>query len=566
MQKLWLALLSALLGIAPAQAQNFTMPPPAGVTVGGFVVVPTCAAQSLAATQGFGTMDETGALCVNATVMATATIAGFPTAQSTGTPISVSTVSATGTLPSGTVVVASNVGATNGAYCKLGASATTSDQLIPPNSWFAFTVGANTQLSCITSTSTTTVNMVGGSGIATGSGGGGGGGGGGSVTQGTTPWVVGQSTAASLNATVVGTGTFATQSTVTQATASNLNAQVVGPGATGAALVGNPVRVALSDGTNTQNWLTALALNPTTGVNGNNTGAVVNYLYNGTAYVAAPGTLNGAYGIIRDAAGNARGANVNSSNELAVTCGNCSGSGVSVVDAAAWTAGMSVFVPQGGVFNDSATLTTGQEGTARLTTKRAQIIDVDTTGNALYSAITGPIPAGTNIIGNVRIDQTTPGTTNGVSVTNANANGQAAMSASSPVVLANNQTAADPCMFQAKTNVPISTSSGTTALVTGVSAKKIYVCSLALIANTPAVSVSLSEGSSSTCGTSSQAAVMGVATSGTASLGIPLAVNGGLTLGNGGGTVAATATAANYLCLFQSGTTLIAGNLTFVQQ
>jgi hypothetical protein len=59
---------------------------------------------------------------------------------------------------------------------------------------------------------------------------------------------------------------------------------------------------------------------------------------------------------------------------------------------------------------------------------------------------------------------------------------------------------------------------------------------------------------------------MGVATSGTASLGIPLAVNGGLTLGNGGGTVAATATAANYLCLFQSGTTLIAGNLTFVQQ
>jgi hypothetical protein len=552
MQKLWLALLSALLGIAPAQAQNFTMPPPAGVTVGGFVVVPTCAAQSLAATQGFGTMDETGALCVNATVMATATIAGFPTVQSTGTPISVSTVSATGTLPSGTVVVASNVGATNGAYCKLGASATTSDQLIPPNSWFAFTVGANTQLSCITSTSTTTVNMVGGSGIATGSGGGGGGGGGGVVTQ---------PTASLLNATVVGTGTFATQSAVTQTTSPWV---VAGNVASGSPLAGNPVRIGISDGTNVQNVLAGIAL--ADGVNGNNQVAVTSWLFNGTTWDRVSGTTKGAYGIIRDAAGNARGANVNSSNELAVTCGNCSGSGVSVVDAAAWTAGMSVFVPSGGVFNDSATLTTGQEGTARLTTKRAQIIDVDTTGNALYSAITGPIPAGTNIIGNVRIDQTTPGTTNGVSVTNANANGQVAMSASSPVVLANNQTAADPCMFQAKTNVPISTSSGTTALVTGVSAKKIYVCSLALIANTPAVSVSLSEGSSSTCGTSSQAAVMGVATSGTASLGIPLAVNGGLTLGNGGGTVAATATAANYLCLFQSGTTLIAGNLTFVQQ
>lgn len=111
-----------------------------------------------------------------------ATVSGFAPA-STGTPISVTTGGVTGTLPAGTVVVASNVGSTNGAYCKLGASATTSDQLIPPNSWFAFTVGASTQLTCITSTSTTTVNMVGGSGLPTGAGGGGGGSGG-TVTQG----------------------------------------------------------------------------------------------------------------------------------------------------------------------------------------------------------------------------------------------------------------------------------------------------------------------------------------------------------------------------------------------
>jgi hypothetical protein len=44
--------------------------------------------------------------------------------------------------------------------------------------------------------------------------------------------------------------------TVTQATAANLNAQVVGPGASGAAVSGNPVRVAGSDGTNTRNILT----------------------------------------------------------------------------------------------------------------------------------------------------------------------------------------------------------------------------------------------------------------------------------------------------------------------
>ena len=141
-------------------------------------IVSTCGTVSPAfattTTSGVLVMDVNGLLCTAASV--SASITGFPTTQTTGTPISVSTVSATGTLPAGAVVVASNVGATNGAYCKLGASATTSDQLIPPNSWFAFTVGANTQLSCITSTSTTTVNMVGGSGLPTGSGGGGGGG------------------------------------------------------------------------------------------------------------------------------------------------------------------------------------------------------------------------------------------------------------------------------------------------------------------------------------------------------------------------------------------------------
>ena len=113
----------------------------------------------------------------------TASISGFAPA-SVGTPISVTTGGVTGTLPAGTVVVASNAGATNTAYCALGASSTTAQQPIPPGGWFAFTVGVATQLTCITSTSTTTVNMVGGSGIPTGSGGGSGGGGsgGGAVT------------------------------------------------------------------------------------------------------------------------------------------------------------------------------------------------------------------------------------------------------------------------------------------------------------------------------------------------------------------------------------------------
>jgi hypothetical protein len=132
--------------------------------------------------------------------------------------------------------------------------------------------------------------------------------------------------------------------------------------------------------------------------------------------------------------------------------------------------------------------------------------------------------------------------------------------AANPVV-----TSADPCASAAKTSVPFSSASGTFALVTGVSAKKIYVCSIILFAPT-AVSVSLAEGSSSTCGTSAQAAVIGVATSGTASQGMALAANGAFAYGNSSGTVAQTATNANYLCVFQSGTAQLAGNLTYVQQ
>lgn len=61
-------------------------------------------------------------------------------------------------------------------------------------------------------------------------------------TDGTGVVIAKQATAASLNATVVGTGTFVTQSVVTQATASSLNAAVVGNTAAGGADSGNPVK------------------------------------------------------------------------------------------------------------------------------------------------------------------------------------------------------------------------------------------------------------------------------------------------------------------------------------
>ena len=142
--------------------------------------IPASFATLAAGAQSGYWMDINGNLCVGASV----SISGFAPGAF-GTPISVTTGGVSGTLPTGAVVVATNVGTTNGAYCALGASATTASQYIAPNGgWFAFTVGGSTQLTCITSTSTTTVNMTGGSGLPTGTGGGGGGsGGGGVVTQ-----------------------------------------------------------------------------------------------------------------------------------------------------------------------------------------------------------------------------------------------------------------------------------------------------------------------------------------------------------------------------------------------
>lgn len=174
-------LTAALLGTALLSSGAMLVRPAAGAP-------PNTIANSVAicdpwSPQSCAKPDNSGNLPVTGTF--SATLGGFAPAT-TGTPISVTTGGDTGTLPAGTVVVATNVGAT-AAYCKLGASATTSDQYISPGGgWFAFTVGAATQLTCITASSTTTINMVGGSGLPTGTGGGSGGGGSGGAVYGPT--------------------------------------------------------------------------------------------------------------------------------------------------------------------------------------------------------------------------------------------------------------------------------------------------------------------------------------------------------------------------------------------
>ena len=106
-----------------------------------------------------------------------ATLAGFAPGASWAQ-LSVSSTSSRVLLPSGTVVIVYNTGA-NAAYVAIGNSgivATTGEDYIPSGGALALTVGANTYIAGITSSSTTTLNISGGTGLPTGWGAGGGGG------------------------------------------------------------------------------------------------------------------------------------------------------------------------------------------------------------------------------------------------------------------------------------------------------------------------------------------------------------------------------------------------------
>src|SRR5258706_2177981 len=162
MRKLSAGLL-LLLGLAsPALAQTkFTLPPPSGVFLGGYQVVTTCGAASglAAGNLAFGAMDTTGAICTSATGGGgggAATIANGADVAEGSTTDAASTAGGTGTLSAKLRLMTTQLGTIN---TTLG---------------FPFQAGAS---------------------IA-------------NTTFGAT-----QATAANLNATVVGTGTFAVQAT-----------------------------------------------------------------------------------------------------------------------------------------------------------------------------------------------------------------------------------------------------------------------------------------------------------------------------------------------------------------
>ena len=118
----------------------------------------------------------------------------------------------------------------------------------------------------------------------------------------------------------------------------------------------------------------------------------------------------------------------------------------------------------------------------------------------------------------------------------------------------------DPCELNSAVYVLINQTAGT-KLVTGTSSKKIYICAIQLITAT-AQNIALVEGTGTVCATG-PAGVMGGSTAAT---GWNFAANGGLAMGNGASSIAAEATNADDLCLLQSGSGQVSGNVKYVVQ
>lgn len=118
-------------------------------------------------------------------------------------------------------------------------------------------------------------------------------------------------------------------------------------------------------------------------------------------------------------------------------------------------------------------------------------------------------------------------------------------------------TTLDPCSGT-KSSVAISQATST-VLVSASASNRIYVCSLALIAGAAEI-VALTQGTGSVCATSADAIIGST----TIANGLSLAANGGLTFGNGTGTIARGPNTNEDVCLLQDGTDRIAGVMTYV--
>lgn len=183
-----------------------------------------------------------------------------------------------------------------------------------------------------------------------------------------------QATAANLNATIVGTGTFAVQAA--QSGTWNIGTVTTITGVTTVSTltsITNPVAVTESGTWNITNISGTISLPTGAATSANQTNAS-----------AKTQIVDGSGNVI-----------ASTSNNLNVQCANCSGSGASAVDAATFTAGTSVFAPAGGQFTSggATACVTAHQCMVGMTAARAFL--TDTSSIAGNTTLTGNGTTGT---------------------------------------------------------------------------------------------------------------------------------------------------------------------------
>lgn len=175
----------------------------------------------------------------------------------------------------------------------------------------------------------------------------------------------------------------------------------------------------------------------------------------------------------------------------------------------------------------------GSDGT------NARDLSTDTSGRLILGA-------GSQLVGKVGIDQTTPGTTNGVSATNlpTTADTNFGTPGASTLRMVN----APACTSV----IPISVSTSTDLKTL---TNKAYICAVILV-SASSETVSLVEGTGTVCATGIAALIGGTTVS------IQLAPNSGFSA-IGGVPWLVTQTAADHLCLLLSGATNVSGVITY---
>lgn len=373
-----------------------------------------------------------------------------------------------------------------------------------------------------------------------------------------------QSTAANLNATVVGTGTFAVQAaqsgtwTVQQGTPpwqDNItqfggNAVVTGTGASGSGIP----RVTVSNDSNilaTQSgsWTVAATESGTWTVQPGNTANTTPWLVS----ISQGGNT----------------AAVNASSQLSVNCANCSGSGVSQQDLTGFTFGTTNMVPIGGVYSTATSnVASGQAAAARITANRAVQMNInDSAGRELGASV------GAGFSPPIQINQAQTLTQYNRTVVQTPTDSLGSQRVAAMIydgqhyanVLSGNKSpsAGDSTLEVTPSIVPVLqcpftvgiSQTANTQIVTNPGGKSLHVCLFTVIASA-AMNVSLVEGTGTTCGTNP----IGLWGSGAAAS-VPLAANGGAALTSDRIIIPMQKLGDN-LCVL-SGTGTVAGTLTY---